>query len=123
MLNRPNRYIKDALKDDFEKIKARRDRILESLVRMDSDRYSNKAIQQAKREKVRFLTDKIQPDSQPRHLISYAHQQLASTKPGLRIYLAADQELQRAAEHAVNAELDHFDRGPHGFYNQLSYRY
>jgi penicillin-binding protein 1B len=120
MLNRPNRYIEDALKGDFEKITARRDRILESLVRMYPDRYSDKAIQQAKRQKVRILTDKIQPDSQPRHLISYTHQQLASTKPGLRIYLTANQELQRAAEHAVNAELDRFDRGPYGFYNQLS---
>src|SRR5262249_12038923 len=46
-----------------------------------------------------------------------------SRKPGLRVYLTLDPELQRAAENAVKEELGRFDHGPYGFYNRLSYRH
>src|SRR5262249_48820141 len=48
---------------------------------------------------------------------------LPSTKPGLRVYLTLDPDLQHAAEASVKEELGRFDRGPYGFYNRLSYRH
>jgi membrane peptidoglycan carboxypeptidase len=121
MLNRPNRYLQDAIKDDYRLIEARRDRVLESLARAYPDRHPQKAIQQAKREEVRFLKIKERPASESRHLISYAYQQLPSKKPGLRIYLTIDKNLQRAAETSVSEELARFDRGEYGFYNLRSH--
>ena len=61
------------------------------------------------------------PAQSARQFISYAYQQLPNRKPGLRVYLTVDQNLQRAAETSVSEELARFDRGPYGFYNQLSY--
>jgi penicillin-binding protein 1B len=123
MLNRPNGYRDEALQGKYEKIKARRDRVLDNLMRTYPDRYPEKAIQHAKKEEVRFFKIKEAAGSEPRHLISYASQQLAQTKPGLRVYLTVDQDLQRAAENAINAELDRFDRSQYGFYNHLSYKH
>jgi membrane peptidoglycan carboxypeptidase len=123
MLNRPNHYLQDASKGDYRSIKARRDKVLENLGRAYPDRYPEAVINRAKKETVRVFRNKQMPATEPRQLISYAYQQLPSRKPGLRVYLTADYDLQRAAENSVNEKLYRFDRGPYGFYNHLSYRH
>jgi membrane peptidoglycan carboxypeptidase len=123
MLNRPNRYLQDASKGDYRSVKERRDKVLDNLSRAHPESYSEAVIQRAKREEIRFFKNKKQPASEPRHLISYAYPQLPTRKPGLRVYLTLDPDLQRAAEASINEELLRFDRGPYGFYNGLSYRH
>jgi len=123
MLNRPNRYLQDASKGDYRRITERRDKVLENLGRALSDRYPEAVINRAKKEEIRFFRTKQIPTPEARQFISYAYQQLPSRKPGMRVYLTADYDLQRSAENAVNQELSRFDRGPYGFYNYLSYRH
>jgi penicillin-binding protein 1B len=123
MLNRPNRYLQDASKGDYRSVKERRDKVLENLGRAYPDRYSEAVIQRVKREEIRFFRNRQTPTPEARQLISYAYQQLVSKKPGLRVYLTVDQNLQRGAENAVNEKLAEFDRGPYRSYNQLSYRH
>jgi membrane peptidoglycan carboxypeptidase len=121
ILNRPDGYIKEAFKSDYPRLKKRRDTVLENLRWSNEERYSTEAIEQAKGEEIRFFKNGKQSASEPRQFISYAYQQLPDMKPGLRVQLTLDQDLQRAAEASVRQELDRFDRGPYGFYNQLSY--
>src|SRR5947208_18720 len=121
MLNRINRYLQYSSKGNYRRIKERRDKVLENLGRAYPERYPGAVIQRVKREEIRFFRNKQMPAPEARQLISYAYQQLPSTKPGLRVYLTVDYDLQRAAENAVNEELSRFDRGPYGFYNHLSY--
>src|SRR5262249_50249408 len=123
MLNRPNGYIKEVEKSDYRGIITKRNIVLDNLRRANPDLYSNETIERAKKEKVRFLTNRKPGASEPRQFISYAYQQLASTKPGLRVYLTLDPDLQHAAEASVNEELGRFDRGPYGFYNRLSHQH
>jgi membrane peptidoglycan carboxypeptidase len=80
-------------------------------------------IQRAKKEEIRLFRNKWMPTPEARQLISYAHQQISSRKSGLRVYLTADYDLQRAAQNSVNEELSRFDRGPYGFYNRLSHQH
>ena len=121
MLNRPNRYLQDASKGDYRRIRERRDRVLENLGRAYPERYPEAVIHRAKREEIRFFRNKKMPATEARQLIGYAYQQLPTNKPGLRVYLTVDSNLQRAAENSVSEELARFDRGPYGFYNHLSY--
>jgi membrane peptidoglycan carboxypeptidase len=123
MLNRPNGYFKEAIKGDYRRMVKKRNIVLENLRSSNPERYSDEAIERAKREKIRFFKNRRTSTSAPRHLIGYAYEQLGDINPGLRVQLTADPDLQRAAENAVDAELDRFDRGPYGFYNQLSYRH
>jgi len=121
MLNRPNGYIKEAEKSDYRGIIKKRNIVLDNLRRAKPDRYSDKTIERAKKEDVRSFKNRKLAASEPRQFISYAYQQLPRTKPGLRVYLTMDADLQRLAETSVNEELGRFDRGPYGFYNWLSY--
>jgi membrane peptidoglycan carboxypeptidase len=121
ILNRPDGYIKEALKSDYRRLQKRRDTVLENLRWSNGERYSTEAIERAKEEEVRFFKKGKQAASEPRQLISYAYQQLPNRKPGVRVYLTLDQDLQYAAGASVRQELERFDRGPYGFYNQLSY--
>src|SRR5262245_566529 len=123
MLNRPNRYLQDASKGDYRRIKERRDKVLENLGRAYPERYPEAVILRAKKEEIRLFRNKQSPAPESRQFINYAYQQLPSRKPGLRVYLTLDPELQRAAENAVKEELGRFDHGPYGFYNRLSYRH
>lgn len=123
MLNRPNGYFKEAIKGDYRRIVKKRNIVLENLRSSSPDRYSGETIARAKKEEIRFFKNRKQRVSEPRQFIGYAYRQLPSKKPGLHVYLTMDPRLQRAAETAVNEELDRFDRGPYGFYNQLSYRH
>jgi penicillin-binding protein 2A len=54
MLNRPNGYLTEALKGDYQSITKRRDAVLENLRSSNSERYSREAIERAKNETVRF---------------------------------------------------------------------
>src|SRR5262249_4416890 len=119
MLNRPNRYLQDAGQGDYRRIKERRDKVLENLGRAYPERYPGAVIQRAKKEGIRFFRKRQMPALQPRQFISHAYQQLPSRKPGLRVYLSLDTDLQRHVEASVNEELGRFDRGPYGFYNRL----
>src|SRR5215475_1162377 len=121
MLNRPNGYIKEAEKSDYRGIIKKRNIVLDNLRRAKPDRYSDKTIERAKKEDVRFFKNRKLAASEPRQFISYAYQQLPSTKPGLRVYLTLDPDLQQAAENSVKEELGRFDRGLYGFYNRLSH--
>src|SRR5262249_24450123 len=123
MLNRPNRYLQDASNGDYRRIKERRDKVLENIGRGYPEHYSEAVIQRVKKETIRFFRNKQTPALEARQFISYAYQQLPSRKPGLRVYLTLDPELQRAAENSVKEELERFDRGPYGFYNRFSYRH
>jgi membrane peptidoglycan carboxypeptidase len=124
MLNQPNTYINDALKSGYGRIKARRETILARLAEVFPERYPPGVIDKAKKEEIRLLKNNdTKPDLESRRLINYANQQLETRKPGLRIYLTVDHNLQRAAENAVNEKLADFDRGSYGSYNQLSYRH
>src|SRR5262249_40042043 len=123
MLNRPNGYIKEAEKGDYRGIIKKRNIVLDNLRRANPDRYSDETIERAKKEEVRFFKNRKLAASEPRQFISYAYQQLPSTKPGLHVYLTLDADLQRLAEASVNEELGRFDHGPYGFYNRLSYRH
>jgi penicillin-binding protein 1A len=121
ILNRPNGYLKEAVKGDYSSIVKRRNTVLENLGRSNPDRYAGEAIQRAKREEVRFFKNSKKAAPEHRQFISYAYPQLRTRKPGLRVYLTLDPDLQRAAEAAVNENLAGFDKGPYGFYNRLSY--
>jgi membrane peptidoglycan carboxypeptidase len=121
MLNRPNWYLKQALKGDYRSILKRRNIVLDNLESSNPERYSKEAIERAKQDDIRFIKRGKKVPLEPRQFIRYAYQQLRSRKPGLRVYLTMDADLQRAAENAVNEELHCFDRGPYGFYNRLSY--
>jgi membrane peptidoglycan carboxypeptidase len=121
ILNRPNGYLKEAAKGDYRNIVKRRNTVLENLGRSNPDRYSDEAIQGANREEIRFFKNSKKAAPEPRQFISYAYRELPTRKPGLRVYLTMDPDLQRAAEASVNSELGRFDRGPYGFYNRLSY--
>src|SRR5262249_53581806 len=123
MLNRPNGYIKEAEKSDYRGITNKRNIVLDNLRRANPAGYSDETIERAKKEKVRFFQNGKPVASEPRQFISYAYQQLPSTKPGLHVYLTLDADLQRLAEASVNEELGRIDRGPYGFYNRLSYRH
>jgi penicillin-binding protein 1B len=123
ILNRPNGYLKEALKGDYRGIAKKRDIVLENLGSANPERYSKEAIERAKKEEIRFFKNRKPSTSEPRQFIRYAYQQLPSKKPGLRVYLTVDPSLQRAAEASVSQELARFDRGPYGFYNQLSHRH
>lgn len=123
ILNRPNGYLKEALEGDYRGIIKKRDIVLENLRLSNPKQYSAEAIERAKNETVRYFKYGMQLASEPRQFIAYAYQQLPRIKPGLRVYLTLDPDLQRAAEAAVNEELDRFDRGPYGFYNRLSYKH
>jgi membrane peptidoglycan carboxypeptidase len=122
MLHKPNYYLPDALKGDYRKIRQRREVILERLTNAFPDRYPRALIEKVKKEEIRFLKVR-KPDFESHRLINYAYQQLPSRKPGLRVYITVDQALQKSAENAVHEKLAEFDRGPYGFYNQLSYRH
>jgi penicillin-binding protein 1B len=123
MLNQPNTYISDALKGDYRRVKDRRETILDRLADVFPERYPRELIEKSKKEEIRLLKYNRKPHLESRRLINYAHQQLETKKPGLRIYLTVDQTLQKSAKNAVNEELARFDRGPYGFYNQLSYHH
>jgi len=106
MLNRPDRYIKYGLGGDYDGITKKRNAVLDNLQSSNHERYSKEAIERAKREPIRFVKGKAgAPGLESRRLINYAFQQLQSKKPGQRVYLAIEQNLQRAAEDAVNKEL------------------
>src|SRR5262249_6886439 len=122
MLNRPNGYIKEAEKSDYRGIIKKRNIVLDNLRRANPDSYSKETIERAKKEEVRFFKNRKPGASEPRQFISYAYQQLPRTKPGLRVYLTLDPDLQHAAEASVNEELNRFDRGPYAFYNRLSHK-
>jgi membrane peptidoglycan carboxypeptidase len=123
MLNRPNRYIREALKSDYGSITKRRNFVLDNLRSENPHHYSQEAIERAKSENVKFFKNNARLASEPRQLIAYAYQQLPEKKSGLRVYLTLEPDLQRAAEVSVKEELDRFDRGPYGFYNRLSYEH
>src|SRR5205823_1376963 len=108
MLHKPNYYLPDALKGDYRKIRQRREVILERLTNAFPDRYPRPVIEKAKTEEIRFLKLK-KPDFEPHRLINYVYQQLPSRKPGLRVDLTMDPDLQQAAQHAVDEELAGFD--------------
>src|SRR6266404_992686 len=97
MLNKPNEYLKAALRGDYRPIVLKRDITLENLRLSNSDRYSQEAIEQAKREEIRFFKNTHQL-AEPRQIISCAYKQFPSKKPGLRVYLTIDKNIQRAAE-------------------------
>src|SRR5262249_8090150 len=122
MLNRPNRYLQDASKGIYLGIRQRRDKVLDNLGRAYPEHYPEPMIQRVTREQIRFFRNRQPAVTEARQLVNYAYQQLPSKKPGLRVYLTVDPDLQRSAENAVNEELSRFDRGPYGFYNRLSYR-
>jgi penicillin-binding protein 1B len=123
ILNRPDGYIKEALKSDYRRLQKRRDTVLENLRWSNRERYSTEAFERAKNEEIRFFKNAKHPASEPRQFIGYAYQQLPNKKPGLRVYLTVDPSLQRAAEASISEELTRFDRGPYGFFNQRSYIY
>jgi len=122
MLNRPDGYSKEALEGDYRRLQQRRDAVLENLRSSNGERYSTEAIDQAKQQEIRFKNANTS-FAEPRQFISYAYQQLPKKKPGLRVYLTLDPNLQHAAEASVREELDRFDRGPYGFYNRLAYEH
>src|SRR5262249_38326098 len=110
-------------KGDYRRIKVRRDKVLENLGQAYPERYSGALIQRVTRERIGFFRNRQPAVTEARQLVNYAYQQLPSKKPGLRVYLTVDPDLQRQAENAVNGALGRFDRGPYGFYNRLSYRH